>query len=201
MGSRTEYQINDSELVMYVRENNEDAKEELFKRYLPLLYKEIGRFRKRAQKFGIEEADLSQEAMLAFSHAINNYSDEEDVKFITFATLCIRRRLANVIGKYDTDKSKVLKTTIPLDAPIDEENNTLLDQVEDFHLTDPLKKMINTESLKEAVKRIDELSGNELQALSYDLDGLSTSEIAELMGMNSKQIYNLIHRARNKVKP
>ncbi len=199
MASKTDYQINDSELVLYVRENNEDAKEELYNKYVPLLRKEIFRYKKRAKMLGIDEDDLSQEAMLAFSRAINNYSEDES-KFITFATICVRRRLANYVDKFDTKKSKFLEKSIPLDANMDE-NVTYMDQLEDFHLTDPLKRLINTETLDETLQKVlHVLSVNELVALKYDLEGKSVNDIATLMERSPKQIYNLIHRARSKIK-
>lgn len=186
---------------MFVREHNEEANDALFDKYTPLLHKEISRFKKRAKILGIDEADLSQEAMLAFAHAVNNFSDESDVKFITFLTLCVRRRLTNYVAKFETGKRKVMVTSVPLDATIDEDNKRIVDNLEDTHTLDPLKTLINNETLDEVMKSIDELlSKNEKLALKYDLEGKSINEIAYIMGMTTKQIYNLIHRARTKVK-
>lgn len=200
MESKTNYCTEDAELVLFVRENNEDAKEEIFKKYIPLLHKEIYKFKKRAFALGIEEADLSQEAMLAFSYAINNYSEEEDVKFITFATLCIRRKLSNYIDKFAT-KKKSLEATVALDAEIDNKSS-LLDQMVDTNVVDPLKQVMTNESLDETLKTIDGiLSQNEKLALKYDVEGKSVNEIAIIMDKTPKQVYNLIHRARCKVKP
>ena len=201
MESKIKYEANDSELVMFVREHNEEAKDALFDKYSPLLHKEIYRFKKKAQVLGIDEADLSQEAMLAFAHAVNNFSDDSDVKFITFLTLCVRRRLANFVAKFETRKRKAMLTSVPLDATIDEDNNRIVDNLEDIHTVDPLKTLINNETLDEVMKTIDEiLSTNEKLALKYDLEGKTVNEIAYIMGMTTKQIYNLIHRARTKVK-
>lgn len=201
MGSKIEYNLSDSELVLFIREENEFAKEKLYEKYRPLIFKEIGKFKKRADFLGIEEADLSQEAMLAFSHAINNFKDDGEAKFITFATICIQRRLSNFVSKYDTNKRKAFCSSVALDAPIDDTSTTLIDQLEDFRSNDPLSKVLNTESLDEALKVINEkLSENERMALKYDLEGKTVEEIAKMMNMNSKQIYNLVHRARTKIK-
>ncbi len=197
MESKTEYEINDSKLILFVREESEEAKDELFNKYLSLIYKEINHFKKRAIALGINEEDLTQEAMVAFSHAIYNFKDDEDAKFSTFLTLCIKRRLINYLDKFDTTKRKVMERAISLDSQIDETPY----QFEDYHTPDPLRTMINTESLREVKERISQkLSPNEWTALYYDLDGKSINEIADLMGKNTKQVYNLIHRARSKVK-
>ncbi len=201
--TKVEYaDLNDSKLVCYVRENSDEAKDILYQKYLPLVYKEIGGYRVKARMLGIDEADLSQEAMLAFSHAINNYNDEGEAKFITFVTICIRRKLYNFVSKFDTGKSKALDRPVPLDALFNDNEHSYLAQLEDTHMIDPLYKMINTESLDEALELIaKELSQNERLALKYDIEGKSVNEIAKLMNMNTKQIYNLIHRARIKIKP
>lgn len=201
MESKINYNTDDSLLVMFVREDNEDAKEELFNKYVPLLTKEINRFKKRAYSLGIEEADLTQEAMLAFSYAINNYCEESDTKFITFATLCIRRKLSNFIEKFAT-KKKALESPVALDAELaGHENATFADQVIDVNVIDPLRKVIMSESLDETFKRIDRrLSSNERLALKYDVEGKTVNEIAEIMKKTPKQVYNLVHRARSKVK-
>ncbi|MCI8498621.1 MAG: sigma-70 family RNA polymerase sigma factor [Bacilli bacterium] len=193
--------LSDDQLILYVRENDENAKDCLYEKFSPLIHKEVNRVKKRAIYLGIDFSDLTQEAMLAFSHAINNYKEDEDVKFITFATLCIRRKLANYIAKFETNKSKALLSSIPLDAPIDASNNTIMEQIESTDTVDPLKQVINDETLQEVKFTIaNYLSENERIVLQYDLLGKSVSEIASLTGMNSKQIYNLIHRARNKIK-
>lgn len=201
--TKCEYEVNDSKLVCYVREDNEEAKEALYRKYLPLLNKEINAYKTKAKILRIDEADLTQEAMLAFTYAINNFNDDGEAKFITFATICIRRKLYNFIAKFDTFKSRALERTLPLDAFLDNgDDYTYLDSFEDKHIRDPLAKMISMEALDEAFAIIEkELSQNERLALQYDVEGKSVKEIAKLMGMNQKQIYNLIHRARCKIKP
>lgn len=201
MVSKTEYEMNDQKLVMEVRENNEEAKDHIYEKYSPLIHKEINRVKSRAYALGIDMADLSQEAMLAFSHAINNYKDEETTMFMTFAVLCIRRRLANYVEKYDTQKNKTMNKSLSLDIYIDDEKNTLIDMLEEIITSDPLKKLITNESLEEISHKIKySLTENERKVLLYDLEGRSIEEISKSLDMSSKQIYNLLYRARKKLK-
>ncbi len=200
MGLKTNFETNDSKLVLYVRDGNEDAKDHLFQKYSPLIHKEINRLKKKAFIYGIEFSDLTQEAMVGFSFAINSYDEEGDVKFITFATTCIRRRLKNYIEKFETVKNKSYSKSISLDTNINE-RNTILDQLEEFISSEPLRKIINDETLVEVSGSImKKLSENERLVLQYTVDGKSVKEIADIMSMSNKQIYNLIHRARNKIK-
>ncbi len=203
MELKTDYEPNDSELVLYVREEKGDEfKDFLYEKYNPLIHKEINRVKKRAIALGVDLADLSQEAMLAFSHAINNFDEEADVKFMTFATILIRRKLSNYLNKFETVKNKTMVEAVSIDAPIDDETqSSFAETMEGNTSLDPLRTMITNETLNEVNRAIKEkLSKNEKIVLQYDLDGRSIPEISEMTGMSTKQIYNLIHRARSKLK-
>lgn len=200
MASKIDYELNDSKLVYLVNENNEDAKDYLFHKYNPLIHKEINRVKKIAHDAGIDMADLSQEAMLAFSNAINSYNDDEVTKFITFATICIRRKLSNYIKKHLTSKSSIEKYALALEC-VNEYQVTLLDNLKDSDSKEPLNRLITEETLDEMNRRlVEKLSDNEKYALLYSLDGKTINEISELLGLTSKQVYNLLHRARTKLK-
>ena len=116
-----EYKITDSELIQKINDNNEDAKDYLYQKYSLLIHKEVNRIKKLGIQKGIEYNDLLQEAMLAFSEAINKYDDETNVKFITFATLCIRRKLINNLHKYSTQKEYINKNQIHLEDGLDDQ--------------------------------------------------------------------------------
>lgn len=198
--TRREYET-DVELVLQIRDNNEDAKDYLYTKYSALIHKEINAFKRRAFSLGIDFQDLTQEAMLGFSDAISHFKDEGDSKFITFATICIRRQLSNYVAKFDNGKSKFFADTVALDAQVgDDEKMLLIDKIQSTRASDPLKKLINSETLKELGGQMDKLSSSEKTVLAYDLDGKSVEEIAEITGMTNKQIYNLIFRARQKLK-
>ena len=151
MELKTEYEINDSELVWHIRENaNDDAKDSLYEKYTPLIYKEIYRVKKRAMALGVELADLSQEAMLAFSYAINSFDEDADVKFVTYTTVVIRRKLANYLNKFETKKNKTMVEAVSMDAPVDDENQSaFVETMEESVSTYPLRKMITNETLIE----------------------------------------------------
>lgn len=201
MELKTNYAISDSELVYLINENNGDAKDYLYDKYSPLIHKEINKVKKTAYALGIDMADLSQEAMLGFSTAINSYNETEDVKFITFATICIRRKLLNYIEKHSTNKNRTFNASLALDSSMGDADSTLLNFLKDSEGKIPLNKLLNEEALKELGKSIDEkLSKNEKMAIQYLLFGLDVDNIAIKMNKTSKQIYNLIYRARQKLK-
>lgn len=201
MGLRTELEENDSKLVYYIREGNEEAKEFLYKKYSPLIHKEINRVKKRAFAYGVEYSDLVQEAMLVFSQVVNTYNEVEEVKFLTFATTCLRRKLTSYVEKLETTKNKNSLKMLALDSQLINDEKSVINQIEGPISNEPLKKLINNETLGEVSKRIEEkLSSKEKIVLNYCIEGKSVKEIADIMKLSSKQVYNLIHRARKKIK-
>jgi len=200
MALKTEYELNDSKLLFLVGDNNEEAKNFLYEKYSPMIHKEINRVKSFAHSIGIDYADLSQEAMLGFSNALNNYNEDEDVKFITFAILCVRRKINNLLKKHLTAKNMFFKHSI-VPEQINEESSSYLENLSDLIGYEPLNKMITEESIEETVQKIkNKLSESEKKALLYNIEGKSIEDISAEMGMSQKQIYNLLYRARKKIK-
>ena len=192
------YEYNDYELIYLINENNEDAKELLFQKYSPLIHKEINRVKKIAFENGINLNDLTQEAMLAFTNAINGYDENESAKFITFATLCIRRKLSSYINKHKTNKNRIILNK--LETTENNENDyNIINNINDDS-KDPLKSIIVSEELKETYKNFNKLSKNEKLVMDFTLEGKNPKEIAKITGFKIKMVYNYLHRARNKLK-
>ena len=201
MASKIDYEINDAHLVSLVSENNDDAVDYLYQKYSPMIHKEINRVRSQAVALGIEIADLTQEAMLAFGNAINNFNEDENVKFITFATLCVRRKLLNFLTKYSTNKNLLMNYAIALDSRFNNSENTIIESLKDKGGNEPLNKMITTESLDEVSQlMLQKLSERERQTLLLNLQGKSIDEIARDLDLKPKQVYNLLYRGPKKLK-
>lgn len=189
------YDTLDSELVYMIKENNEDAKEELYKKYSALIHKEINRFKTKALSLGIEYSDLMQEALLGFMNAVNTYDEDNEAKFITYATMCIRRKLLNYIEKYSSIKSQTMNNALSLD-----DDNSLLRFIKDTNEKEPLNSVIYTELVKEINEKIAVLNETEKTILEYAISGLKAEEIAEKLEMPVKKVYNTLYRARKKIK-
>ena len=200
MESKTDYKISDSELIYQINDNNEDAKNYLFQKYSPLIHKEVQKYTKEASIKGIEYKDLLQEGMLAFSEAINNFDERENVKFITFATLCIKRRIINLLKKQSTNKEQILNNYLPLEAELIPQKK-VLDIVSDLEGKEPLNKLIVDESLKEVSENIlNNLKPKEKTVYLDYLNGKKIEDISKDTGISTKTIYNIIYRVKQKIK-
>lgn len=200
MESKTNYKISDSELIYQINDNNEDAKNYLFQKYSPLIHKEVQKYTKEASIKGIEYKDLLQEGMLAFSEAINSFDEKENVKFITFATLCIKRRIINLLKKQSTNKEQILNNYLPLEAELIPQKK-VLDIVSDLEGKEPLNKLIVDESLKEVSENIlNNLKPKEKTVYLDYLNGKKIEDISKDTGISTKTIYNIIYRVKQKIK-
>ncbi len=200
MESKTNYQITDNELIYQINDKSEDAKNYIFEKYSPLIHKEVQKYTKEASIKGIEYRDLLQEAMLAFSEAINNYDEKENVKFITFATLCIKRRIINLLKKQSTNKEQILNNYIPLEAELVPKKK-VIDIVSDLEGKEPLNKLIVDESIKELSDNfINNLKPKERTIYLEYISGKKIEDISKETGMSIKTLYNLIYRIKKKLK-
>ena len=78
-------EVNDYELLSIVADN-EDATEILFKKYRPLIVGIARKFYSSIKNNGCDFNDFVQEAMIAFSMAINTFDEKKDVSFLILAT-------------------------------------------------------------------------------------------------------------------
>ena len=107
---------NDYELLYLIKEENEDAKEVFFEKYRPLVEMKANKFYSMYKNNGYELNDLIQEGMLALNSAIKDYEHEKDVKFNTFANVCIDRQLLSYIRDFNRQKHQVLNSSVSIDA-------------------------------------------------------------------------------------
>ena len=92
---------NDYELLYLAQENNEDAVNELRKKYNSLLYAKALSY-SRSSHMDIKE--LLNETELAFYKAIDNYIDKNT--FNTYLNKVIDNNLTNYIAKHNVTKNK-----------------------------------------------------------------------------------------------
>ena len=140
---------NDEELIMYIREESEDATEILYEKYKPLVISIVQSYYHSYVNFGIEKKDLNQEGYIGLDKAIHRYSEVKDSTFYTFAKKCIERKVISALIKANRQKNKCLNESLSLNyisslEDIHSLENFLYDEKED-----PLKKIIGIENEEE----------------------------------------------------
>lgn len=189
--------MNDYELMYYVNENNDDARNIIIKKYEPLINSLATRMIKSCQYLGLEKSDLIQEGMIGLNHAMGYFNEQKDITFYTYAKTCIERKLISAIVSAKRLKHKNLNESISFDA---DEDGTM-----DFLLKDessnPEKIVVNEEINNEKIELVkNKLTDFENQVFDLMLSYFNYKEIAEMLDKEPKQIDNAIQRIKVKVK-
>ena len=143
---------------------------------------------------GGDSEDLIQEGMMGLLTAIRKYDPARDAAFRTFATVCIRSRLASAVRAAQGDKHSPLNHSISFEPPLFDGTDLTLS------VENPEDVIIGREELKE---RLDALKGQlsefEASILPPYLSGMSCGEIARICGHSHKSVDNAIQRIRRKM--
>ena len=192
--------LNDFEIVSYICENNEEAKDLIFKKYEPLIRERANKFFPYCKNYSVEINDLIQEAMIGLNDAINNFDSNYDNIFYTFARKCIDTRIISYIIKQGRIKNKALNESTTLEIE-DIDKNGLYGKSLVDNSYNPEEVLINKESENEILNLIDKiLSDTEKEALNLKINGFSYKEIADILDKPVKTIDNIIQKAKNKLK-
>lgn len=190
----------DNELVNFVCENSEEARDMLLEKYEYIVDIIYNKYRKSAYALSVDMKELRQEALLGFSDALVRYNQDKDANLSTFITLCVERKVRNYIRKADTQKNRILKETYSLDQPITGADSTLQEFIGDTSY-DPQVTLESEENLANLKKKIDALlSPFEKEVYKLLVNDFSYDDIASILKISSKQVYNTVARIRDKIK-
>lgn len=190
----------DLELITGIRGGDEGAREELVIKYVPMVKYIIRNYYSSFLDF----EDLLQEGLIGLLSAIEEYKpDQYDVKFSSFAYICIIRRVYNVIKQTTGNKHRLLNEATSLQAPVGaDESRAVMDFVaSSFQQFDPetaLEEKYVDQILGEVLRN--HLSLLEYAVMSRLLQGYSASEIEEEMGVGLKVIDNARTRVKTKLR-
>ncbi|MEG1739392.1 MAG: sigma-70 family RNA polymerase sigma factor [Bacilli bacterium] len=193
--------INDNEIIYYVKDNNEEASAILFKKYEPLIVMTAKRLYKYMANSGLEINDLVQEGMLALNSAIESFSENKDTSFYTYAKTCIENKIISMIVANTSNKHKILNESIPFEISDDDGERLLFGNILEDINSNPESLLISKESEKNLISKVKEkLTDFENQVFELKLNDFSYKEIAEILDRDLKSIDNALQRIKLKVK-
>ena len=96
--------LNDYELINLAKESDDESKNIIIEKYMPLINKMASKMFVFCKNNGLEKSDLIQEGMIALTNAIENFDNTKDTIFYTYATACIQRKLISEIIKANRNK-------------------------------------------------------------------------------------------------
>lgn len=192
---------NDNELISYVAESHEEARDILFKKYNPLIVATANKMYKTSKHSGLDINDLIQEGFLGLSNAIVHYDENKEASFYTFAKTCIERRMISLIISTKRLKHKILNESLSLDGSSDDPEKVGLALFLGDIKNDPEEVLCNKETREILVEKIKEtLTPFEKEVFNLKIKNFDYKEIAQLLGKPTKSIDNALQRIKVKAK-
>lgn len=157
---------------------------------------------KISQKFFLQDGDkddLIQEGNIGLLKAIKYYNEKKNIKFITFAILCIKNQIVTAIRRSNAKKYMILNNSIDLNSKTIETNSKYLYIHKE--LACPEKKLLEKELFSAFNKYlIKNLNKFEKKVFPFLNKKIKYSEIAEILNVSSKKIDNTVQGIRKKIK-
>ncbi len=190
--------LTDEEIVVKIKEGNEQLLTDLLNKYKPLVNNKVGKY----FIIGAEREDIVQEGMIGLYKAIKDFDCSKDIKFKTFANMCVERQLITAIKTSNRQKHMALNSYVSLNTAAysnEEDSIELLETYENNVIEDPLETMMKKEYYKEIKSKINKsLSEFEKKVLNRLVIGDSYEKIAKYVDAPVKSIDNAIQRIRKK---
>lgn len=191
---------NDYELLYLVSENNEDARDMFFDKYDNIIRMKASKYKNFVESKGFDFNDLLQEGRLGLTQAINDYKEQKNVQFYTFANLCIDRQLATFLRNITRDKHKLLNESISLDTSTNSIGRPLTELILDDKNIDPEVSFIELEEKTKLYNDIEKkLTTIENDVFNLRIQGFTYKEIAQLLNVTEKSVDGAIGRIKSKI--
>ena len=190
--------LTDEELIARYMDGDSAVVDILMDKYKYLVRSEAGNM----FLLGADHEDLLQEGMIGLFKAIRDYDPGRDASFMTFAKLCISRQIFTAIEASNRHKHAPLNSYLSLS---DSENEQYKEARERLYKMTALESPETLLIAKEDVSRLEErltaeLSHLEKQVLDLYYVGMSTREIAAILGRTEKATDNALQRLKAKLR-
>lgn len=191
---------NDSELIYLISESNEEAKEIFYEKYRGVIEVKAKKYANFVSSKGYDINDLIQEGMIGLTQALNDFKEQKNVQFNTFANLCIDRQIFSFIRNITRDKHKILNDSVSIDANVSPSGRPLVELLFDENNINPEEAFIERETKYELFKKIeDKLTKSEKDVFDLRMQGFTYKEIACLLNLTPKAVDGAIGRIKNKI--
>ena len=194
--------LTDEQLLALYREGDESMQEALLVRF-----KDMVRIKAHSMYIiGGESDDLIQEGMIGLLKAVRDYDFGRDASFHTFAELCVSRQMYTAVQAARRKKHLPLSNYISLYRQNEKQTESeaqsdLLSMLRAPEDLEPESVMIEQENISRIFDVIEkELSPLEKQVLELRLTGMKSTDIAAVLGRDSKSTDNALTRIKNKLK-
>lgn len=192
--------MTDEELVERITAGDKQAVDFLMEKYKNLVRQKA----KTLYLVGSDKDDLIQEGMIGLYKAIRDFKSDKDSSFRHFAEICIMRQMYTAIKSSNTKKNQPLNNYISIDTmrtaeTLEESAEGMPDLLQE-KINNPEQLVIDKETngmLEYTL--VGHLSVLEKEVLYYYLRDYNYSQIASVLGKESKAVDNAIQRIKKKL--
>ena len=193
--------IDENELAALISTNDEEIKDLIYEKYNYIIDVIIKKYSRFIKMFQVDEQDIRAEALYGFSDGIRCFNDNKKASFKTFLTLCVERRVHNILTKYTSVKSKTINEALSLDSAEDNDDVPLLNFISDECKFEPLNNLVSLEFINDILRCAKKsLSSFEYEVFTYIVNETSYVDIAKKLEKTPKQIDNTIQRIKIKMR-
>ena len=191
-------ELSDEELITRYMDGDKAVVDFLMDKYKYLVRLQAGNM----FLLGADHEDLLQEGMIGLFKAVRDYDPGRDANFQTFAKLCISRQIYTAIEASNRHKHAPLNSYTSLSETDSEQYKEIRDRlVEVTAIESPESMLIDKENVEQLEETLTaELSVLEKQVLDLYFIGMSTREIAAILGRTEKATDNALQRMKGKLK-
>lgn len=196
---KKEYE-DDYELLYLVSENNEEANEDIYKKYESAIDYYAKRYVNLVEGKGLDYNDLYQEGLIGLDSAIKKYKDQKDIRFSTFAFVCIKRKILTAVRQANRKKHSILNESYSIDYHKDDDKNGFENIVYNNlgGIEDLLVSKENHEYFNKKINSV--LTSFEKEVYDLKINGFSIEEICTTLGKSVKSVEGVLYRIRIKLR-
>ena len=111
----------DGELLYMLSDNNDETKLVIAKKYKPVITYYANKYSAYVEGKGIDFNDLYQEGLIGLIGAVDSFKEQKDIKFSTFAFLCIKRKILTAVKNANRKKHSILNESYSLDYTMEDD--------------------------------------------------------------------------------
>ena len=186
---------NDYELLYLIREENEEAYNDIYKKYGNLIKKIANKVYKNSKYLGCSFDDVYNAGIYGLEQAIKYFDENEGILFYTFAMSFVTKEIINFVRENNRNKHNILSNCISLNQEIDEDGKMILDFIKSKEI-DP--NYIDVMSKYNDFKY--ELPFKYSLVYELRINNFSNQEISQLLDIDYKMIDNYMRYIKEKLK-
>ena len=190
------------ELIYLARSNDPVALRCLYSFY-DALVNTVMRKMKYISSMSLEAQDLLQVGMITFEKVFWSYREDQDTTFEVYARSCIIKKMQSLLKKQYTFFTRYEKKAISLDRIVNyEDSRTYGELIADKRVEYYPQKAQDLEKVWELVYAIiqNETSDRDQKIFHLVLLGYSEKEVALMLNISIKCVYNSVYRVMTKLR-